>query len=246
MKKGNISRILWGSGFVIAGIFLLLDQLQIINFDLSFWTVIWTIVFVALGISCIVSKDIFGIVFAIAFLVIIYAKPLHVTHLVPWTILGVALLIAIGLDMVFKKDAFKSEVFVNGKKVADKDPFRAQEVLSDTSKVENGEDIVINQRISDTSRYIASQNLRSVTIDSIIGDADIHLEQAKAAGENVVFNINTTIGDINIYLPSDWQIINELNSTFGDIEYFGYSSGTKTKLILRGSKKVGDLEIHFV
>lgn len=246
MKRENTSRILWGIGFLAAGIFLLLDKLNVINFNLGFWTIIWTIVFVAFGISCIANKEIFGTVFAIAFLVIIYAKPLHITRLVPWTILGVALLIAIGLNMIFKKDTFKSETFVNGKKVKADESFYSQEVMSDTSKVETGEDVVINQRISDTSRDIHSQNLRSVTIDSVIGDAEIHLDQAKAAGDSVVLNINTTIGDVDLYVPSDWEVVNELNSSFGDIDYFGHSSGTGTKLILRGNKKIGDLEIHFV
>ncbi|MBD5429986.1 LiaF domain-containing protein [Lactobacillus sp.] len=246
MKKENTSRILWGIGFLAAGIFLLLDKLNVINFDLGFWSIIWTIVFVAFGISCIADKEVFGTVFAIAFLVIIYAKPLHITRLVPWTILGVALLIAIGLNMILKKDPVKSEIFVNGKKVKNNASLHSQEIMSDTSKVETGEDIVINQRISDTSRYIRSQNLRSVTIDSVIGDAEIHLDQASAAGDKVIMNINTTIGNVNLYVPNDWEVINELNSSFGDINYFGHSTGTSTKLILRGNKKIGDLEIHFV
>lgn len=248
MSRKNISRTLWGVGFIVAGIFLLLDQMHVINFDLSFWKIVWTVVFVAMGISSIADKSIPGTVFAIAFLAIIYAKPLHISHLAPWTILIVALLISIGLDMIFKKDNAHGEVFVNGKKVNDtKDNhFRAQHVLSDVDKVETGDDIVIDQKISDTSRYIRSQNLRSVTINSFIGDAKIYFDQARAAGESVVMDINTSIGDVDIYVPSDWQVVNELNASWGDIDYYGHSTETGTKLILRGSKKIGDLEIHFV
>ena len=250
MRRKNISRTLWGIGFIAAGIFLLLDQMHIINFDLSFWTIIWTVVFVAMGISSIADKSISGTVFAIAFLAIIYAKPLHITHLAPWTILIVALLISIGLDMIFKKENVHGEVFVNGEKVSGKDAktesFHAQHVLSDVDKVETGDDIVISQKISDTSRYIRSQNLRSVTINSFIGDAEIYFDQARAAGESVVMDINASIGDVDIYVPSDWQVVNELNSSWGDIDYFGHSTETGTKLILRGSKKIGDLGIHFV
>ncbi|MBP2058550.1 putative membrane protein [Lactobacillus colini] len=250
MKRKNISRILWGIGFLLAGIFLLLEQLHLISLNLSLWTIIWTIIFAALGVSSIANKNIFGSVFSIAFLVIVYAKPLHITKLVPWTILLVALLISIGLSIIFKKSIVENEIIVNGKRVDWKDvrpePFHAQEVISQTSKTETGEEVVISQKLSDTSRYIRSQNLHSVTINSFVGDAEIYLNHAKAAGESVIFNINASIGDIDIYLPNSWQIVNELDSTFGNIDYFGHSSETGTKLILRGSKKVGDLGIHFV
>lgn len=243
MRRKNISRTLWGVGFIAAGIFLLLDQMHVINFNLSFWTIVWTVVFVAMGISSIADKSISGTVFAIAFLAIVYAKPLHISHLVPWTILIVALLISIGLDMIFKKNNVHGEVFVNGEKVND---IKSEHILTDVDKVETDDDIIIDQKISDTSRYIRSQNLRSVTINSFIGDAELHFDQAKAAGESVVMDINASIGDIDIYVPNDWQVVNELNSSWGDIDYFGHSNGTGTKLILRGSKKIGDLEIHFV
>lgn len=252
MKKKETSRVLWGIGFLAAGIFLLLDQLHVINFHLSFWMIIWTVVFVAMGVSSIASRNIFGTVFAIAFLAIVYAEPLHITHLVPWTILGVALLIGIGLNMIFKKSFGHPEVFVNGRKVdADwKDvktkSFHADQFMSDTDEIEEGEDIVISQKLSDTSRYIHSPNLRSVTVNSFIGDASIYFDQAQAAGDSVVLNLNAAIGDVNLYVPSDWQIVNELNATFGDIEYFGTSTATATKLILRGNKKIGDLGIHFI
>lgn len=253
MKKREARRILWGIGFLAAAVFLVLDQMNVLSFHLGFWSIFWTVIFAAGLISSLAKREIFGTVFSLAFLAIIYANPLGISRLAPWTILLVALLVSIGLSILFKRnDVFKSEVFVNGKKVDAKwkdiktRPFHADHFMSDSDEIEEGEDIVISQKLSDTSRYIHSQNLRSVTVNSFIGDTSIYFDKAQAADDSVVLNLNAAIGDVDLYVPSDWQVINELNASFGDIDYFGHSTKTGTKLILRGNKKVGDLEIHFV
>lgn len=251
MKKAKWSRIFWGVGLIVAAVFLVVDQLNLLPFTVGFWSIFWTIVFGASLIDSLFNKNLYGSIFSIAFLLIIYAEPLHIEALAPWTILLVALLVSGGLSLIFKNNV-KPTVVVNGKKVdvnwSDlKNPhhFKADHVLSDTSFGVDSDNVVISEKMADASRYVHSQNLKTITINSSMGDVDVYLDDAKAAGDEVIVNINTSIGDVDIYVPQDWQIENNLQSGFGDVD-IDYTDGTGTKLILQGKNSMGDLEIHHV
>ena len=95
--KAKWSRIFWGVGLIAAAVFLVIDQLHLLPFTIGFWAIFWTVVFAASLITSIINKNLYGSIFSIAFLLIIYAKPLHIAALAPWTILLVAFLISAGI-----------------------------------------------------------------------------------------------------------------------------------------------------
>ena len=97
MRKASFGRVLWGLGLLAAAAFLVLDQLHLMPLELGFWAIFWTVVFGATLITSLVNKSLGGSIFSIAFLLIIYAKPLHIERIVPWTVLFAAFLMWGGL-----------------------------------------------------------------------------------------------------------------------------------------------------
>ena len=200
MRKASFGRVLWGLGLLAAAAFLVLDQLHLMPLELGFWAIFWTVVFGATLITSLVNKSLGGSIFSIAFLLIIYAKPLHIERIVPWTVLLAAFLIWGGLRLIFKK-SWRPTVIINGEKVnanwSDlKAPhkFKAEHVFSDTSSSDNGDNIVISEKMSSTSRYVHSQHLETVTVNVSMGDVNVYLDSAKPAGDEVVANINMSMG----------------------------------------------------
>ncbi len=114
--KAKWSRIFWGVGLIAAAVFLVIDQLHLLPFTIGFWAIFWTVVFVASLITSVINKNLYGAIFSIAFLVIVYAKPLHISALSPWTILLVAILVSAGISLIFR-NSFKPTIIINGKKV---------------------------------------------------------------------------------------------------------------------------------
>ena len=152
MRKASFGRILWGLGLLAAAAFLVLDQLHLIPVELGFWTIFWTVVFAATLITSLINRSLGGTIFSIAFLLIIYAKPLHIESIVPWTVLLAAFLVWGGLRLIFKK-SWKPTVIINGEKVSTnwsdlKAPhkFKAEHVFSDTTSSDNGDNIVISEK----------------------------------------------------------------------------------------------------
>lgn len=248
--KAKWSRIFWGVGLIAAAVFLVIDQLHLLPFTLGFWAIFWTVVFVASLITSVINKNLYGAIFSIAFLVIVYAKPLHISALSPWTILLVAILVSAGISLIFR-NSFKPTIIINGKKVnanwsdlINKN-FKADNVITDNSFGVDSDNVVISGKMTEASRYIHSQNLKTVTIDSSMGDVSVYLDDAKAAGDEVIMNINTSMCDVDVYIPSDWQVENNMQNSLSDVD-IDHSKGTGTKLILQGRNTMGDLTVKHV
>ena len=248
--KAKWSRIFWGVGLIAAAVFLVIDQLHLLPFTIGFWAIFWTVVFVASLITSVINRNLYGAIFSIAFLVIVYAKPLHISALSPWTILLVAILVSAGISLIFR-NSFKPTIIINGKKVnanwsdlINKN-FKADNVITDNSFGVDSDNVVISGKMTEASRYIHSQNLKTVTIDSSMGDVSVYLDDAKAAGDEVIMNVNTSMCDVNVYIPSDWQVENNMQNSLSDVD-IDHSKGTGTKLILQGRNTMGDLTVKHV
>ena len=248
--KAKWCRIFWGVGLIAAAVFLVIDQLHLLPFTIGFWAIFWTVVFVASLITSVINKNLYGAIFSIAFLVIVYAKPLHISALSPWTILLVAILVSAGISLIFR-NSFKPTIIINGKKVnanwsdlINKN-FKADNVITDNSFGVDSDNVVISGKMTEASRYIHSQNLKTVTIDSSMGDVSVYLDDAKAAGDEVIMNINTSMCDVDVYIPSDWQVENNMQNSLSDVD-IDHSKGTGTKLILQGRNTMGDLTVKHV
>lgn len=248
--KAKWSRIFWGVGLIAAAVFLVIDQLHLLPFTIGFWAIFWTVVFVASLITSVINKNLYGAIFSIAFLVIVYAKPLHISALSPWTILLVAILVSAGISLIFR-NSFKPTIIINGKKVnanwsdlINKN-FKADNVITDNSFGVDSDNVVISGKMTEASRYIHSQNLKTVTIDSSMGDVSVYLDDAQAAGDEVIMNINTSMCDVDVYIPSDWQVENNMQNSLSDVD-IDHSKGTGTKLILQGRNTMGDLTVKHV
>lgn len=248
--KAKWSRIFWGVGLIAAAVFLVIDQLHLLPFTIGFWAIFWTVVFVASLITSVINKNLYGAIFSIAFLVIVYAKPLHIAALSPWTILLVAILFSAGISLIFR-NGFKPTIIINGKKgnanlsdLINKN-FKADNVITDNSFGVDNDNVVISGKMTKASRYIHSQNLKTVTIDSSMGDLSVYLDDAKAAGDEVIMNINTSMCDVDVYIPSDWQVENNMQNSLSDVDV-DHSKGTGTKLILQGRNTMGDLTVKHV
>ncbi len=241
MRKASFGRILWGLGLLAV-----LDQLHLIPVELGFEPIFWTGVFASTLITSLINRSLGGTIFSIAFLLIIYAKPLHIESIVPWTVLLAAFLVWGGLS-------WKPTVIINGEKVSTnwsdlKAPhkFKAEHVFSDTTSSDNGDNIVISEKMSSTSRYVHSQHLETVTINVSMGDVNVYLDSAKPAGDEVIANVNMSMGDLTFYIPTSWRVDNQLNQGFNDITIDGDQPAEGPTLVLQGRANMGDITVKRV
>ena len=251
--KAKWSRIFWGVGLIAAAVFLVIDQLHLLPFTIGFWAIFWTVVFVASLITSVINKNLYGAIFSIAFLVITYAGPLGIKKLLSaWMILFIALLVSIGLSLLFKRSVKptitiqKSFDWSSGDGDAEANA-QPKHRVSHQDIIEDGDNIVINQKIAgDSSRYIHSQHLQSITLDASFGNANIYLDDAKAAGDTVILNVTASMGNVNLYIPLSWELENQLSVSLGNVIVKGKSNGGGPTLVLKGRANMGNVVINYM
>ena len=100
--------------------------------------------------------------------------------------------------------------------------------------------------VGDSSRYIHSQNLQSINLEASFGNANIYLDDAKAAGDTVVLNLTASMGNVNLYVPLSWQIDNQLSISLGNVIVKGKSNGGGPTLVLKGRANMGNVVINYI
>lgn len=245
--KTKVSRIFWGIFFIACAGFVVLNQMGIWTYKLGFWAIIGSIIFLLTLIDGLINRRITESVFSIAFLLMIFAQPLHITKLVPWTILLAALLISIGLGVIFR-NRFHTIVYAN-KKVKDfreKRENLSNNLFTDTVNNEKGDHVSIVQTMSDTSRYIHSTNLKDITVKSKMSDINIYLDDAQTASKSVELNVDILMSDLTIYLPLAWQVENQTSGGLGEVEIEGSSNGGGPTLRITGHSTMSDIKIKYI
>ncbi|ARD06445.1 hypothetical protein B1745_01745 [Lactobacillus amylolyticus] len=245
--RNKLWRSFWGIFFLAAAALVVVNQMGILSYKIGFWAIVGTIIF-ALGlIDSVINRRITEGVFSIAFLLMVYAKPLHIERLVPWTILLAAVLISIGLGIIFR-NRFHTVVYAN-KKIKDfrnKRESISDNIFTDTVSNEKGSHVVVDQTLSDTSRYIHSKELETIEVNGKLGDINLYLDDAQAAGDTVVMDLNVTMTELNIYVPLSWQVKDNLGQTFGNIQIEGTSNGGGPTLIIQGRASMSDIDVRYI
>lgn len=96
---------------------------------------------------------------------------------------------------------------------------------------------------------VTSKDFKGGTVSATFGGAEINLMNAKSMDQKVSLNLKVTFGGVELVVPSDWEIRNEMHNTLGNVEdnrqVFTQSDNIedRTVLYLTGNCSFGAIEI---
>lgn len=247
----NRNGIFWGLFLLLSAAILVVSQLHLITYTFSFWTIVATIFLAAVLIKSLVYFAIPGTVFSLAFLAILYAKPLGIMALTPWTILGAALLISIGLSLIFRPLLAKKRPWLrrhnygghwNGKEYVNFDSHADPDVetVSDS-------DVNVYVKMGSSIRYVKSDDFKKADIDVSMGDAKVYFENVKIQ-DSAVINVKASLGGIELYIPKNWNVIKEIDNNLGGVSEVGFSdvAADSPSVTIRGLVSLSGLKINYI
>lgn len=249
----NRNGIFWGLFLLVGAAILIVSQLHLISYNFNFWTIVASIFLVGILIKSLVYVAIPGAVFSLAFLAILYAKPLGITTLVPWTILGAALLISIGLSMIFRpllarhRPWLRHHQYYRGYQwQADKNIKFDGNVDPDIRTV-NDSDVDMYVKMGSSIRYVKSDDFHEVNIDVSMGDAKAYFENVQIK-DSAIINVHSSLGGIELYIPKNWNVVKEIDNNLGGVTEEGYPEITDDSPIvtIRGSVSLSGLKITYI
>jgi len=235
----------WGVFLVLAAGILVTSQLGILTYHIGFWTLLVAMFLVAALVESLIHFAVAGTVFSLAFLAIIFAKPLGITALAPWTILGAALLLTAGLSMIIKprwrwrrQVRFAEKSWHHG----DNHHWQEEDIASLTE-----DDAVVNVNMSSSIRYLQSTNFQRAAIRVNMGNAKVYLDNVALSEDGATILVDASFGGIELYLPRTWNIETDVDTNFGAVGEKGVQeTGDGPVVRIQGSVSFGSVSLIYV
>lgn len=228
----------WGLVFILSGVLLIISKLGILDVGISAGWIVLGVLFAAAGISSILHKNIPGVLFAAAFLYIIYSKIFGITVLTPWTVLAAALLLSIGISIIYRPPHVHRSHHYDGSWDAE---LPGEEIGKEES------DIYLETHAAASIKYITSENFRRAFITCRAGGMKVYFNHAKLPDEQAEVVLDVSASGVQLFVPQAWDVVNEAEVFAGGIQEKGRHNpdGEKT-LFLRGKVQLSGLDIIYI
>lgn len=253
--KRNVRNSFWGLFFIAIAVVMILSQLGYLG-GIGFGTIVLAAVSVCIFIDGIIKFSFPLILFPIAMIIIIFDDTLGLEAITPWPILGAALLLSIGLGMIFQK---KHKINVNIDRDDETRRYRGnsnfifkddeEEDVFDDYQETSSEDadkglVSAHVRLGGSVKYVDLKNFKYADLTCEYGNLEVYFNQAELDGDTARISLHGKCGNVELYVPYEWTIINNLDCYLGNIDISGKSNGDGTKKVyLEGSYKLGNVEV---
>lgn len=237
MKREN--KIFWGIICIFIAVTMIVGGMGIWE-DVSLWKLLLSGVCISVLIDGIRDLGYARILFPIAFLGIIWDEQLGITSITPWPLLWATLFLTIGLSLIFGNLKIKKYK----KEFTDK---YITNFEGDVVEEDFGEEVVCQAKFGGVTKYVNSNYLRSVKIINEFGGARVYLDNAIAAGKDVVIEVDSKFGGIEIFVPKEWSVDNKIDCSFGAVDINRSNSPKgEVRVLLVGKVSFGAVEVKFV
>ena len=161
-----------------------------------------------------------GIFFPLAIIGIIFDEPLGITAITPWVILVAAFLFTVAFDMMFPyhKKHYKHH---HGDHNFDK--------YSSTISEDVDGYIRHGVTFASATKYVRSKNLVEADLSARFGALNVSFEAflgsnllsilsfegAEVPSKQIDVSCDASFGNIYLYLPRNWKVINKVSASFG-------------------------------
>lgn len=237
-------RIFWGLFFIAAAGSFIGTQTGIITTDLPVFTIIASIVIIAILIHSIFSKSIVGIIFSLAFEVIVLSGPFG-WHIGAFTILTTALLLAIGISIIFHD----SRIWHHGEWMMHhrRDMYR-HAIDPDVETINGTVDghVEIDNRFTGSIRYVQESDFKSATITAYMAGTKVYFDKSTIQGDSANIILDIDLSGTDIFVPADWNLNINVNNYMGGIEEKGRGNTDGPKVNVTGRVRMSGLTIHYV
>jgi len=227
----------WGLFFLLSAIFVILSQVWFFH-GISITSILASVFLAAIAISSLLRLEYFGTFIPLSILYIIYSKPIKLFYISPWLLISSALLISISFSLLFPKRKKNKVHFY----------YSAEQINQVSENIDNNNPYV-KVSLNSASKYVHSEDLQGGQFISNLGVLDVYFDQVKLSSNGAKLFIDCNLGSINLYIPKDWKLVEDIHSYLGEVSYHNDHtnlSGNAPKVTLTGKVVLGDVKIFYI
>lgn len=241
----------WGIILIVGAAVLIASQLGLLSYKIGGFTIIATIVLIATLIQSLFGRSIFGSVFSLALLTMIWEGPLGIEQLDTGTILIAALLIWAGLSILFSRHhhiGAHVDYHVNHHhNVIDAEEDFDEDTETITEDAADAEEINVSIRMTQSVRYIQATNLKTANIYVSMAGAKIYFDDVDIPSGTATINLDASLSGVELYIPDEWHLINQLDSSLSGLDESGSRVDADGPTVyLKGKLNLGGLTIIYI
>lgn len=221
----------FGTGIVIvlAGIILLLSNLELLPWPWRRVLVSWPMILVGVGlINFIHRQRTVGLIFTLIGVYFLLPRILHNFDWYDFWRFWPVLLIVGGLSMLWGRRGPGTK--------KDEVPKEAQKDVLDETTV-----------LGNASIWSRSANFRGGEVTTVLGSCMLHLSEARLSDQGAVLDVSAVLGNVKIFVPRNWQVqidVSNVLGSFSDKRLMGGDQpSTPGVLLIKGSCVLGGGEV---
>ena len=117
---------------------------------------------------------------------------------------------------------------------------------SDSSNIA-GERIKLENTFGNSTKYVSSDNFLYAKIDNSFGSLAVYFDNALIQNGNAEIYLDNVFGVINIYLPKNWYVDNQVRVTFGAFKENGQNQVSNFPVVnITGSTTFGTVNVYYI
>ena len=229
MKK---ERVFWGLFFTIAAVLMLVGNLGFFK-GFSLISIVLTIFFAATLLKSLFHRNVPGVLFSLAFLVIVHGKILGLEAITPWPVLGAALFGSIGAAFFYRP---RHRYF-----------HRSHWEENETIETITENDMEFRSAFGSSIKYVNSDDFKRARLDCSFGGLKVYFDNALIQNDQAIIEIQASFSGVELYIPKGWNLVNHIEAAFGGVEEKNMNaSGGSPVVTLVGSVSFAGVTIIYI
>lgn len=236
--KLELGNVFWGMLLILAAAFVILGQLDVFG-DVSGVTLFFGICLGIWFFSSMLKLSWGGMLFSLAFEVILFDEFLGLEELTPWPVLFAALLATMGMNTLIKKKRRKPE----------KDVRLHQPHQQGNPEVVESDDTTFKCGVSFGSvvKYVTNKELKNARLNCSFGNLTVYFDNASLGGGSAVVQVDNSFGKTAMFIPKQWDTRVEIERSLGKVTQEGVKTGDgENILVIRGTTAFGEVNIRYI
>lgn len=255
MNKDNL---FWGVIFILAAIYVLLRSAGVTP-DVSLVRIVIGVLCLTGFVKAALQLEFGGMLFSLAVLAILFREYIGLGGISSWSLILAALFGTIGLNMLFGDQA---SAYRNRKKARKYGAQYDQNGGADGANAEftqgqaasgrqsytgqvDGEHIVLDGLFNGSKKNVQTENFKSAFVDCTFCGMEVNMAEVFIPSGTAVINLDVHFAGVTFYIPAEWQVVDQTNSTFGGFKE-QHSTGvpqTGPTVIFQGKIAFGGVEV---
>ena len=238
MKKGS-GRLIGGLIVLALGVFLLLDALDVLEFDVVWEVVSWiaSIGMIVFGLGMLIAQRFQRAFLPIALILgggFILLGNLGYDATRYWPV--ILIIVGVGLLLGLRRRQRASD--------SGKSPQGSGDVTVTRTTI--GDDVDISCTLGEANERVDSQDFRGGAVNVTMGNVGLDLRDAVVVDRPATLNVNITMGGLVVRVPKEWGVSVDNVVTMGEAEdkrTSGASDPGEPQLVVAGKVTMGSLTI---